>query len=268
MSKLDILARYAAPQKKTKKGTKPLKTALIVVDDNEEDVVLSSEAVEDRWDRDLTEDAPVVEDVSRGYSRKGDWESVEVRAVAEPSPPRRRKLSDASDSPPRRRAAPLSISAPVRKMDEDSSPRRRQEDESPPRRPQSSPSPPRRKRFEAPSQPINAGSSSPPRNPKEVAKEKVDGGRLTMTASGHAAGLQSGERFGETERSIKSLRDVELASADPEKSGGKAETVYRDRSGKKVDALDNFMRKQAAKEGKVSSSYCRNFCLTIAITKV
>ena len=37
----------------------------------------------------------------------------------------------------------------------------------------------------------------------------------------------------------------------PEDSGKNAETVYRDKKGKKLDMLNEFMRQQAVREGKV-----------------
>ena len=37
----------------------------------------------------------------------------------------------------------------------------------------------------------------------------------------------------------------------PEDSGKNAETVYRDKKGKKLDMLNEFMRQQAVRDGKV-----------------
>jgi hypothetical protein len=79
----------------------------------------------------------------------------------------------------------------------------------------------------------------------------VPKGRLQVTASGHLAGLQSGDAFGSKERSIKAVRDQELAKSDPKLSGADAETTYRDKKGKKLDMLSEFMRQQAVQEGKV-----------------
>lgn len=70
------------------------------------------------------------------------------------------------------------------------------------------------------------------------------------TASGHDAGLQSGSTFGKTEKELKAQRDLELSGADPSLLGAEAETVYRDRKGKKLDMLSEFMRQQAVKVGK------------------
>jgi pre-mRNA-splicing factor CWC26 len=55
---------------------------------------------------------------------------------------------------------------------------------------------------------------------------------------------------GRTEKELKAQRDKELAHADPSLLGAAAETVYRDRKGKKLDMLNEFMRQQAVREGK------------------
>jgi pre-mRNA-splicing factor CWC26 len=70
-----------------------------------------------------------------------------------------------------------------------------------------------------------------------------------MMASGHVAGMQSGSQFGQQEREIKRKKDSELSAADPSLSGEQAETIYRDRHGKKLDMLGEFMRQQAIKDG-------------------
>ena len=74
--------------------------------------------------------------------------------------------------------------------------------------------------------------------------------RRKKTASGHDAGLQSGTAFGRTEMNIKATRDEEMRGTDPSLQGEGADTVYRDRKGKKLDMLNEFMRQQAVKEGK------------------
>ena len=68
-------------------------------------------------------------------------------------------------------------------------------------------------------------------------------------SSGHQAGLQSSNIFREKEKILKDKRDVGRKS-DPTLSGENAETVYRDRHGKKLDMLNEFMRQQASKEGQ------------------
>ena len=92
----------------------------------------------------------------------------------------------------------------------------------------------------------------PPRKPSlESAEAKgIPEGKRKKTASGHDAGLQSSSQFGKTEKELKAQRDLELSNADPSLLGSQAETVYRDRKGKKLDMLNEFMRQQAVKEGK------------------
>ena len=70
------------------------------------------------------------------------------------------------------------------------------------------------------------------------------------TASGHTAGIHSGESFGESERSLKRQRDLELAQMDQSAAGKNAETVYRDKRGRKLDMLNEFMKQQSSTEGK------------------
>ena len=101
---------------------------------------------------------------------------------------------------------------------------------------------PPRKRVGSP------GDSSPPRAVGEGAAVFVS--KRRKTASGHEAGLQSSDVFGHRERELKALRDKELAGADASDMGVNAETVYRDRRGKKLDMLNEFMRQQAVREGK------------------
>jgi pre-mRNA-splicing factor CWC26 len=74
--------------------------------------------------------------------------------------------------------------------------------------------------------------------------------RRSKTASGHNAGLQTGEGFGKTEKELKSQRDEEMKGGDPYLQGAGQDTVYRDKKGKKLDMLNEFMRQQAVREGK------------------
>ena len=74
--------------------------------------------------------------------------------------------------------------------------------------------------------------------------------RRKKTASGHDAGLQTGAGFGRTERDIKAQRDKAMKDGDPALMGEGQETVYRDKKGKKLDMLNEFMRQQAVNEGK------------------
>ena len=69
-------------------------------------------------------------------------------------------------------------------------------------------------------------------------------------ASGHSVGLVSGTRFKGAEEEIRRKKAAEAADINPELSGKDAETVYRDKRGRKLDMLNEFMRQQAKREGK------------------
>ena len=69
-------------------------------------------------------------------------------------------------------------------------------------------------------------------------------------ASGHTVGLVTGKAFRRAEAEIRQRRVMEASEVDAELSGKGAETVYRDRRGRKLDMLNEFMRQQAQNEGK------------------
>ena len=190
--------------KKKKKRTEPgASSGVTIIDDLDTQYAL--ESVEERWDKDLKEDQPVVEEICGGYSRKGNWEVLDV-PTEDASPPRRRRAVDTS--PPRRQS-----------LEQDAA---------------------------------NLGLEPAGIADSFASRGKVS--RFSSTASGHAAGLQSGSEFGEREREYKANRDAELSKADPSLSGAQSSTVYRDKSGKKVDMLNEFMRQQSLKETKVYSA--------------
>jgi pre-mRNA-splicing factor CWC26 len=74
--------------------------------------------------------------------------------------------------------------------------------------------------------------------------------RVATTASGHAAGLQTGSQFGAKEKEIQTAKTQELTGADKSLTGENEETVYRDKRGRKLDMLNEMMRQQALREGK------------------
>ena len=192
------------------------------------------------------------------------------------------------DSPPRRKQRSISPhnrveSSPTSKYD-DASPRRRIDsqpsadlDSSPPRRRQKpthfdentnistsgdiDASPPRRqstanragspRRAEASRESSRNESGNDDNSPPRRKTELLEGPKMM---SGHNAGLQSANAFGSKESEIKRERDLALSSVDPALSGAHAATVYRDRRGKKLDMLSEFMRQQAVREGKVGGT--------------
>lgn len=72
------------------------------------------------------------------------------------------------------------------------------------------------------------------------------GDRQDTASSGHRAGVQSAESFGRAERELRRARDEGLAELDQQPG----ETVYRDRRGRKLDMLNEFMRQQELADGK------------------
>ena len=78
-------------------------------------------------------------------------------------------------------------------------------------------------------------------------------GKVAMTASGHTAGIQGSSKFAEREAELRREREEEMKLAAANKlSGAEADTVYRDKRGKKLDMLSEFMRQQAVRDGKVN----------------
>jgi pre-mRNA-splicing factor CWC26 len=74
---------------------------------------------------------------------------------------------------------------------------------------------------------------------------------------GHSTGLQSAREFGENERKLKRIRDAEMMAIDEKQSGKDAQTVYRNKSGEKIDAMTEFMKKQSidfAKKHKIEEA--------------
>ena len=59
---------------------------------------------------------------------------------------------------------------------------------------------------------------------------------------------KTSKQFGEVERSLKQERQREDASKANEQPA--VETVYRDKKGKKLDMLSEFMRQQSTEESK------------------
>lgn len=67
--------------------------------------------------------------------------------------------------------------------------------------------------------------------------------------SGHSAGLQSTNTFRNAEKDIRTNQNSYEIN-DPTLTGENAETVYRDKRGRKLDMLNEFMRQTSAKEGR------------------
>ena len=260
-SKLDYLKKYAAggnddPDKKKRKK-RPVSShySKIEVKDDEEDankyhaknVSLDNNSL---WDVGIEEAPVIVETTEERQVSRGTWTAIAAEQNSR-ADSRRRPAGSDDESPPRRAA----------RLDNNcSSPPRRQRarhdsdnDASPPRRARhdcdDDAGPPRRTVVESPS---DKGYNvevkkelAPSSNRAATVVEK-----RKKTASGHDAGLQTGAGFGRTEKEMKARRDEEIKNADPSLQGAGQETVYRDRKGKKLDMLSEFMRQQAVREGK------------------
>ena len=61
--------------------------------------------------------------------------------------------------------------------------------------------------------------------------------------------LKTSKQFGEVERSLKLERQREIDSNGNDEQPA-VETVYRDKKGKKLDMLSEFMRQQSTEENK------------------
>jgi pre-mRNA-splicing factor CWC26 len=171
------------------------------------------------------------------------------------SPPRRPTANTNSvkrddDSPPRR---PTTNSV---KRDDDSPPRRptantniiKRDDESPPRRPTTNTNDSTTKHDEEMNKPIK-NETIPQLEENAVynlPRPKVQ----QPTAAAHVAGLQSSSDFAKREKELQEIKKNELKAIDPSLSGQFADTVYRDKRGRKLDMLNEFMRQEAIREGK------------------
>eukprot|EP00636_Phaeomonas_parva_P015127 CAMPEP_0118878822 /NCGR_PEP_ID=MMETSP1163-20130328/18696_1 /TAXON_ID=124430 /ORGANISM="Phaeomonas parva, Strain CCMP2877" /LENGTH=358 /DNA_ID=CAMNT_0006814769 /DNA_START=68 /DNA_END=1144 /DNA_ORIENTATION=- len=74
--------------------------------------------------------------------------------------------------------------------------------------------------------------------------------RRPKMSSGHRAGLHTGAEFQEREAKLQEQKAAKLKAMGDEASGKNAETVYRDKKGRKLDMLTEFMRQQDVRDGK------------------
>jgi pre-mRNA-splicing factor CWC26 len=222
------------------------------------------------------------EEPPRARAASSNTGSNRRRYDSDEEPPRARHDSD--EEPPRARAASSNTGSNRRRYDSDEEPprARHDSDEEPPRaRAASSNTGSNRRRYDSDEEHPRANKA--PRvgiaedqdiqrrqqssadvgksRPMEIPVDKSADGktlgpssklieRRKKTASGHDAGLQTGAGFGRTEKEIKNRRDEEMKGGDPSLQGADQDTVYRDRKGKKLDMLNEFMRQQAVREGK------------------
>lgn len=276
-SKLDYLQKYLdpAPEKKRRKKPRAAKPGTFkVVDNDEQSTVKAKGRFSEVRLGQIADEAPVVVATYEEFQPKqalpsGTWEernkatdlpSKRVR-YSSPSPPRRAvaTTSDRDLSPPRRRHDSPDMSPPRRRHDSpDVSPPRRRHDSpglSPPRRTlRKSPdiSPPRRARHDSPERPQSAlGSNnrlsrdaSPPRRPPA---DKGGPDRQRM-GDGMRSGLQSAQQLKAEIEAKKKRESDRFKAASVSDLGKDADTVYRDRHGKKLDGLTELMRSQKGQD--------------------
>ena len=267
-SKSDYLRKYdargAEDQDKKKRKKRPTSISKIAVKDDEDDanrfhakvVSLDNNSL---WDIGAEEDPVVVETTEEHRVSSGVWTEVNEKSSGNSAergvsrddggPPRRAMQNSKDDSsPPRKRGGGGSGSGRHDSDDDDSAPLLR--------------------RASSNKEADVRGRLSPKRDDNGQIGISDDGGKVlenkvlvpsssgvsiqrrNKTASGHDAGLQTGAGFGRTEKEMKARRDEEMKNADPTLQGAGQETVYRDRKGKKLDMLSEFMRQQAVREGK------------------
>lgn len=70
--------------------------------------------------------------------------------------------------------------------------------------------------------------------------------RMDKTSSGHRAGIHSATDFGDAERTLKRAREKDLAEFNTQFAGQNEETIYRDKRGRKLDMLNEFMKQQSS----------------------
>lgn len=228
MSKAEYLKRYTEggsdSKSKEKRKKRDAAGGLKVVDVEKEEWGQQRGGDLGVWGHD---DAPAVVDAAEvdlveGTKRavKGSWAPVEVAG---------KQCGTASDSdsdaaPPRRASTRHDSDS-----DGDAAPRRRGR--------------------------ANDADNAPAPTTASVSASALDSGlapppKRAFASSGHAAGLQSGAEFRKNEQRLQAEKKALSVGLDDSKNGKNAETVYRDRKGKKLDMLNEFMRQQAIEEGK------------------
>eukprot|EP00968_Pinguiococcus_pyrenoidosus_P017352 scaffold1724_cov246-Pinguiococcus_pyrenoidosus.AAC.24 len=84
----------------------------------------------------------------------------------------------------------------------------------------------------------------------EERPESPESESTEQMSSGHRAGLHTADSFKRAEDELRRDKAAKLSRMSDELSGKNSETVYRDRQGRKLDMLSEFMRQQEEKESK------------------
>lgn len=69
--------------------------------------------------------------------------------------------------------------------------------------------------------------------------------KLTKTSSGHNAGLHTSEQFKESEKLLRKQHEEELKKLNISKDDYNSSTIYRTKEGKKYDAIEEAILKEA-----------------------
>jgi len=172
------------------------------------------------------------------------------------SPPRQKARADSSDSDlsvPRRKARADSsdsdLSVPRRKARADSSdsdlsvPRRKARADSS----DSDLSVPRRK---ARASSNDSDLSVPRRKPRAVSANSVSSNDQVKMSSGLGVGLRTGTQIAEELAKVKGKETVVSGTAVAQAMGENAQTVYRDKEGRKVEILDEYLKSKDSAKSK------------------
>lgn len=100
----------------------------------------------------------------------------------------------------------------------------------------------RQRRSPSPSPP-----SKRPSRTTSIDKEAEDDEELRMS-SGHRVGLQTADQIRAESTRLRRERDREMRELDPTQSGRDAETVHRDKGGRKIDMV--LMKAEEARRKK------------------
>ena len=130
-------------------------------------------------------------------------------------------------------------------------------------------SPPRRRAVRHDSDDDSDGDASPPRRSAAPGSVLVAHGASSSSASvvspslapdagasgpqmtsGHTAGLLNASSFATEAETLRRRKENEMRGADDDLMGRNAETVIRDRRGRKLDMLEEMMRQERARKGE------------------
>ncbi|KAL4164454.1 hypothetical protein KRP22_004320 [Phytophthora ramorum] len=254
-SKLEYLQRYmsssggdAESDKKRKKKVKKTKktksaaqgTRVVDADDAWEQSAPSREDIEKKWEQDATEDEQPLVVAADGEQLEDPQDLpvyVDSDKYLDEFRGKKKQKEDGDLSPPRKKKT--------------GGPRGRDnsEDKSPPRRP-------KRERLSnvATESEGQGGDSAPDQKPTNEPSKRDDKNlkKESVKADGKEekkAGLFTATEF-EAQRKVAARRKDVLHGVDASEMGANAETVYRDKRGRKLDMLNEMVRQQEVLDGK------------------